>query len=101
MLPTVSLPIVSRLLLHGNIWTMRWIGACEPVREIVAPQRIEQILVVYWQMSQSCSASARPCKRILGEGAAQLVHHAALCFLQRDVSQGRQLAGQVAVDHNP
>jgi hypothetical protein len=31
MLPTVSLSTMSRLLLDGIIWTMRRIGAYEPV----------------------------------------------------------------------
>ena len=69
-------------------------------RKIVAPKRIQQILV-----ARECQCRVQlPLvlgERIFGEGAAHLIHHAGFYLFQRDVGQGRQLAREIAVDHDP
>ena len=68
-------------------------------REIVAPQGVEQILVA-GEGDRRIELLFFLREGILREGATQLVEHAWLRLLQRNVHQRRQASGEVAVDHH-
>ena len=69
-------------------------------REIIAPQRIEQILVAGEGQLHVELLLVLALKGFGVNELLHLVHHARLRFLQRNVGQRRQRAGKISVDHH-